>query len=206
MASTNILGPARSRVDGPLKVTGQAKYAVEFRARQVRLRLAGGEQHRPRQNHRDRRQGRPRRARRPHRPDPSKRAEIETDKAARDEDALSQGIRNEERLPLADNEVHYAGQYVALVVAQTIEQARYAASLVRVSYAPETPMLTMQDASKAKKPKKKQDENIQLKKGDVEPALANQNIIRVHQTYVTPTETHNPIETSGTIAAWEGEG
>ncbi len=30
MAKTNILGPARNRVDGPLKVTGQAKYAVEF--------------------------------------------------------------------------------------------------------------------------------------------------------------------------------
>jgi xanthine dehydrogenase YagR molybdenum-binding subunit len=30
MAKTNILGPARDRVDGPLKVQGQAKYAVEF--------------------------------------------------------------------------------------------------------------------------------------------------------------------------------
>ena len=28
--TTNILGPARSRVDGPLKVTGRARYAVEF--------------------------------------------------------------------------------------------------------------------------------------------------------------------------------
>ncbi|HEY2713324.1 MAG TPA: hypothetical protein VGI60_12480 [Chthoniobacterales bacterium] len=30
MAKTDILGPARNRVDGPLKVTGGAKYAVEF--------------------------------------------------------------------------------------------------------------------------------------------------------------------------------
>src|SRR5437762_3072946 len=30
MAKTEILGPARNRVDGPLKVTGRAKYAVEF--------------------------------------------------------------------------------------------------------------------------------------------------------------------------------
>ena len=30
MAKTDILGPARNRVDGPLKVTGRAKYAVEF--------------------------------------------------------------------------------------------------------------------------------------------------------------------------------
>ena len=30
MAKTDILGPARNRVDGPLKVTGQATHAVEF--------------------------------------------------------------------------------------------------------------------------------------------------------------------------------
>ena len=90
-------------------------------------------------------------------------------------------------------------------MAQTIEQARYAASLVQVSYAPELAILTMDDATKAKKPKKKQDESIQLHKGDVEPALTNQDIVQVHETYSTPTETHNPIETSGTIAAWEGD-
>ena len=40
--------------------------------------------------------------------------------------------------------VYYGGQYVALVIAETIEQARYAASLVKVSYAPEEPLLTME--------------------------------------------------------------
>ncbi len=204
MASTNILGPARSRVDGPLKIQGQAKYAVEFNlpkcacAWPVESNIAHG-----------------------------KILAIDTsaaraaagvlavlthenapklkDISGSEEDALSQGIRNEERPPLADNEIHYAGQYVALVVAQTLAQARHAASLVRVSYAPQVPMLTVQDATKAEKPKKTQDERVQLKKGDVEPALSNPNILHVHQTYVTPTETHNPIETSGTIAAWEGK-
>ena len=37
------------------------------------------------------------------------------------------------------------------------------------------------------------------------PALANQSLVRLEQTYTTPTETHNPIEMSGTIAAWEGD-
>ncbi len=204
MANPNILGPARSRVDGPLKVQGQAKYAVEFEvprcasAWPVESNIASG-----------------------------KITAIE-DKAALSAagvlavlthenapklkdlgdsgaDALSHGIRNELRPPLADDQVSYAGQYVALVVAQTIEQARYAASLVRVSYAPESAMLTLDDANKAKKPKKNQDEQVQLHKGDVQPALANQDLIRVHRTYITPTETHNPIETSGTIAAWEGK-
>jgi xanthine dehydrogenase YagR molybdenum-binding subunit len=211
MANSNILGPARSRVDGPLKVTGYAKYAVEFEipkcayAWPVESNIAKGKitaidikaaQTSPgvlavltHQN-------------------ASKMADakglFEEFAEAHGED-MSQGIRNEQRAPLADDEIHYAGQYVALVVAQTIEQARHAASLVRVSYAPELPILTMEDASKAKKPKKKQDETIQLRKGNVEPALANQNIIRLHETYSTPTETHNPIETSGTIAAWEGD-
>ncbi len=204
MASTNILGPARSRVDGPLKIQGQAKYAVEFEvpkcaiAWPVESNIARG-----------------------------RITAIDTsaalaaagvlavlthenapklkDLSGSEEDALSQGIRNEERPPLADNEIHYAGQYVALVVAQTIAQARYAASLVSVRYAPQTPMLSVQDATDSETPKKKQDERVQLEKGDVESALSNPNILRVRQTYVTPTETHNPIETSGTIAAWEGQ-
>ena len=29
------------------------------------------------------------------------------------------------------------------------------------------------------------------------------NLVKIEQTYITPTETHNPIEMSGTIAAWE---
>jgi xanthine dehydrogenase YagR molybdenum-binding subunit len=204
MASQNILGPARSRVDGPLKVSGGAKYAVEFRlpecacAWPVLSNVARGtitaidekaarsapgvleiltHQNAPK---------------------------LKVGEAARGED-MSHGIRNEDRLPLSDDQVYYAGQYVALVVARTLPEARHAASLVKVSYSSEAPMLTMEDANKAKKPQKKQDEDIQLHKGDVEPALANQNLIRVRQTYVTPTETHNPIEPSGTIAAWDGD-
>ena len=89
----------------------------------------------------------------------------------------SQGFPSEERTPLADDEIHYAGQYVALVVAQTIEQARHAASFVRVSYAPEEPLLTMEAAEhKAKKPKENNDEHVQLKKGDVEAGAGQSNI------------------------------
>jgi xanthine dehydrogenase YagR molybdenum-binding subunit len=109
-------------------------------------------------------------------------------------------------MPFADGEVHYAGQYVALAIAQTIEAARHAAQLVRVSYAPEEPLLTMEAAEhKAKKPEKNKDEHVQLKKGDVDAALRDPGLTKIEQTYITPTETHNPIEMSGTIAAWEGD-
>jgi xanthine dehydrogenase YagR molybdenum-binding subunit len=116
------------------------------------------------------------------------------------------GIRNEERFPLSDDGVHYAGQYVALVIAETIEQARYAASLVKVSYAPEESVLTMEAAiKKAEKPKKNNEENVQVKKGDVAAALKDASLVKIEETYITPTETHNPIEMSGTIAQWEGD-
>ena len=205
MAETNILGPARNRVDGRAKVTGAAKYAVEFEvpkcayAWPVESNIAKGKitgidtraaQSAPgvlaivsHQN-----------APKPKEP------------AAKESRDSGHGIRNEERLPFAEDEVHYAGQYVVLVVARSLEQARDAARQVRVSYAPEEPVLTMEAAEgKAKKPEKNRDEHVQLKKGDVDSALADASLTKIEATYLTPTETHNPIEMSGTIAAWEGD-
>jgi xanthine dehydrogenase YagR molybdenum-binding subunit len=203
--SAATMGPARSRVDGRLKVTGAAKYAVEFDVPKcaygwtVESNIAKG-----------------------------KITAIDTKAAQavpgvlavlthlnmpkfqqapkKEERGGGGGIRNEERFPLSDDGVHYAGQYVALVIAETIEQARYAASLVKVSYALEEPLLTMEAAvKKAEKPKKNLDEHVQIKKGDVDAALKDASLVKVEQTYITPTETHNPIEMSGTIAHWEGD-
>ena len=50
--------------------------------------------------------------------------------------------------PMQDDIVHYAGQPVAIVVADTLEQAQYAATLVQVSYA-ETPSVTTIDQGRA---------------------------------------------------------
>lgn len=203
--SAAILGPARNRVDGLLKVTGAAKYSVEFEVPKcahgwtVESNIANG-----------------------------KITAIDTKAAQaipgvlailthlnmpkfksapkKEERGGGVGIRNEERFPLSDDGVHYAGQYVALVIAETIEQARHAASLVRVSYAPQAPLLTMEAAvKKAEKPAKNRDEKMQITKGDVGAALKNGDLVKIEQTYITPTETHNPIEMSGTIAVWEGE-
>src|SRR5205814_8461492 len=202
MTKTNILGPARNRVDGRLKVTGAAKYSVEFEVPAcaqtwtVESNIAKG-----------------------------KITAIDTQAAQALPGVLAvlthlntpkfkamprieglSGIRNEERFPLNDAEVHYAGQYVAVVVAETIEQARHAASMVRVSYAPEEPLLTMEAAAhKAEKPKTNRDEHVQIMKGDVEAVRKNRSLVKVEATYVTPTEMHNPIETHGTIAVWEGD-
>src|SRR5256714_1323265 len=53
--------------------------------------------------------------------------------------------------------------------------------------------------------KNNRDEKVQIKKGDVEAALKDASLVKIEQTYITPTETHNPIEMSGTIAHWEGD-
>ena len=206
MAKPNILGPARNRVDGPLKVTGQAKYAVEFEvpkvvhAWPVVSNLAKATITAFDTRAAESAPGVLKVLTSKNAPKPK------VAEAREKETAHAGGIRIEERNPLDDDKVHYAGQYIALVVAETLEQAQYAASLVRVNYAPENPILSMAAAGdNAKKPKEDNGENVQPKKGDVAPALANQNLIRVRQTYTTPTETHNPIEMSGTIAAWEGD-
>lgn len=206
MAASTILGPARNRVDGPAKVTGRAKYAMEFdlanclhawpvvsnlaKAKITAIDTKSAEdapgvvtvlthQNVPKPN---------------------------DAQSKKNETSRAHGIRIEQRNPLSDDEIHYAGQYVALVVAKTLEQARYAASLIQVNYAPGTATLTAAATPEgAKKPNENNNEEVQPRKGDVDPALSNQNIVHNHQTYSTPTETHNPLEISGIIAAWEGD-
>src|SRR3982751_7099649 len=177
MAETaNILGPARDRVDGRAKVTGAAKYSVEFPlpkcayAWPVESNIAKGRIIAIDASLAERAPGVLKVISHLNVPKPK-------EPAAKEERNSGHGIRNEERLPFADDRVHYAGQYVGLVVAQTIQQARYAARLVRVSYAPEEPLLTMQAAEgNAKKPQKNHDENVQIKRGDVEAALAGSGL------------------------------
>src|SRR2546421_13022543 len=128
MAST-IMGPARNRVDGKLKVTGAAKYSVEFAVPNcaytwpVESNIAKGQILSIDASAAEKSPGvlmvlthrnipKPRNAQAP------------------EERNSGKGIRNEQRLPLSDDKIHYAGQYVAIVVARTIEQARNASSLV----------------------------------------------------------------------------
>ena len=110
----------------------------------------------------------------------------------------------ESRPPLADGDVHYAGQIVAVVVAATLDGARAAASLVKVDYAEQPPVLATHDpAAKASQPKEHSGQPLQTHRGDVEAALATPGLTVVRQTYTTPTHTHNPIEMSGTVASWD---
>ncbi|HEY0368197.1 MAG TPA: xanthine dehydrogenase family protein molybdopterin-binding subunit [Chthoniobacterales bacterium] len=205
MAETNILGPARNRVDGRLKVTGGAKYAVEFEvpnvayAWPIESNIAKGKILSMDTSAADKLPGVLKILTPFNAPKPK-------EAKAKEERNSGHGIRNEQRNPLSDAKVYYAGQYIGLVVAQTLEQARYASTLVRTTYAPEAPTLTMEAArDAAKKPKTNKKENVQVETGDVSKPLKDSGLVRVEATYITPTETHNPIEMSGTIAVWEGD-
>ncbi|MGC1385686.1 MAG: xanthine dehydrogenase family protein molybdopterin-binding subunit [Candidatus Acidiferrales bacterium] len=106
---------------------------------------------------------------------------------------------DETRPPFEDEVIYYNGQYVAVVFAETVEQARAAARAVRVEYTPDTPNVAL-DLSDGFHDKMKEIS----KRGDVDSGFASAPV-KIDQTYVTPIETHNPIELHATVATWDGE-
>ncbi|MEO8334765.1 MAG: xanthine dehydrogenase family protein molybdopterin-binding subunit [bacterium] len=107
------------------------------------------------------------------------------------------GLIDEKRPPFEDDVVSYYGQYVAVAVAQTMEQAKAAADAVRVRYAADAhnvdPHLVAEKAMET-----------ESERGNPDAAFQSA-AVKVDQTYVTPTEVHNPIELHATVATWEGD-
>lgn len=107
---------------------------------------------------------------------------------------------------LQNTRINCYGQYIGLVVAQTYEQARHAARLVKVSYKTEKPKIDFDENSKtAYKPARinagyPTDTNW----GDLENGL-KQSAEIVAETYETPIEHHHPMEPHTTIATFDGE-
>ncbi|HWA93468.1 MAG TPA: xanthine dehydrogenase family protein molybdopterin-binding subunit [Terracidiphilus sp.] len=110
----------------------------------------------------------------------------------------SSGRTNESRPPFADDNIAYWGQFVATVVAETLEQANAAADAIRVEYDADTPNVEY-DLSNFDGPRPSS-----WLRGDPDKALAEAPVV-VDETYVTPVETHNPMEMHGTVADWDGE-
>jgi xanthine dehydrogenase YagR molybdenum-binding subunit len=202
--TTNFIGQPVSRVDGRQKVTGTATYAAEFavprmahgavvRSTVARGRIASIDSAAAERSpgvlavltHRNA----PRLAYRPHKgaPDP---------------------MVGERLHVLQDDQVTHQGQPIALVVAETLEQAGHAATLVRVAYAQESAATDVGRAQPVDQTSVRTDQGERKppdsRRGDAEGALAAAEV-KVDQTYVIPRENHNPIEMHATIAAWEGE-
>lgn len=137
---------------------------------------------------------------------------------------MSDDLPLERRPPLSDLTVQHVGQHMALVVADTLENATAAASSFELAYETARPQLSarevLDDAAGAGdrdgegdgavrhgvyQPDhfvKLEEEKLQDCRGaDDEPTGA----ARVSATYTTPLNTHYPIELSATIAQWDDD-
>ena len=108
-------------------------------------------------------------------------------------------------LPLQSDEIHYWGQIVAAVVAETLEQAHAAADLIRVTYREEAPAIAFRDhLDSARTPESFAGEPITVVDGDPEGALVRA-AVKVDETYSTPIENHHAMEMQSTTAEWRGD-
>ena len=109
-------------------------------------------------------------------------------------------------LPIMQNaEIHWNGQPVALVLAETQEQADHAKSLVRVTYESESAVTSFEAAkTNARIPDNILGEPSSIEIGDAEAALANA-AFKVDRTYRTPRYNHNAIELHAATVAWDDD-
>ncbi|WP_294322286.1 xanthine dehydrogenase family protein molybdopterin-binding subunit [uncultured Sphingomonas sp.] len=106
---------------------------------------------------------------------------------------------------LQDDRIHWNGQPIACILAETQEQADHAAALLAVTYAPE-PAITDLAAAKAAGVEQGLFMGQPLRNaiGDAEGAL-NKAAHRVDRRYRTPRHNHNPIEPHAATIAWRGD-
>jgi xanthine dehydrogenase YagR molybdenum-binding subunit len=182
-------GPVR--VDGKAKVTGKAKYSAEYKMPNmahgylVTSAIAKG-----------------------------KITEIDTSAAERAPGVVKVlTYKNVPKLPgaatkmkdtvgLQSEEIFYNAQPIAVVLAETFEQARYAAGLVKTTYEKQTPATDSEaEVGKAFDPSAGR---AQPPRGN--PAEAFQKAeVKIDAEYVIPIEHHNPMEPGAAVASWDGD-
>ena len=105
--------------------------------------------------------------------------------------------------PLSDRKIWHDGQIVALLVAETFQAAEEAATRVRVHYATEPPSAELDSPGTEELPAA--GKVAMLKKdpqaGDFDAAWSGA-AVKIDAEYRTPTQTHNPIELFSTTAVW----
>jgi xanthine dehydrogenase YagR molybdenum-binding subunit len=201
--STSPIGRKTPRIDGPLKVSGTAQYASDFHfpgmlyavpveatianGRVVKLDSAAAEKM------------------------PGVRAIFHRANIGKIFRSVlgkgMEGICVERRPPFEDDVVRYYGQYIALAVGDTFEAAKAAADAVRVTYDKNKPNvendLKDDDDPEVVATSYGPEPRLQSERGDADAAFASAPV-KLDQTYVTPAETHNPIELQGATAIWDG--
>jgi xanthine dehydrogenase YagR molybdenum-binding subunit len=190
--STSVIGEPITRIDGKLKVTGGATYAADYAIDKIAYGVAV-----------------------PSTIANGKIAQIDSTKAEKMPGVLAVfhhgnfdklyspagafeelSRPGESRPPFEDENIYYYGQFVALVVADTFQQAQDAAAKVQVTYDEKAPLVLLNQATPS---------NTTLAnkyyRGDADSAFPKAPV-QLDQTYTTPTETHNPMEMHATIAVW----
>ena len=133
---------------------------------------------------------------------------------------LTYDLPLERRPPLSDLTVQHVGQHMAVVVADTLENAVFAASLFELAY--ETLPAQLSASEVLEQPVPPDEKDGQIRHGSYQPdhfvKLDEEKLqdrrgtrdeptgaTRVSARYATPINTHYPIELSSTIAHWDGD-
>jgi xanthine dehydrogenase YagR molybdenum-binding subunit len=108
-----------------------------------------------------------------------------------------------------DDRVWFFGQPIAVVVAETLDQAEHAAALLNVQYEAEQPNVRIsapETTTIAPEAGLKPDSRspADRSRGDADNALSAAPL-KVDVTYTIARENHNPMEPHATIAVWNGE-
>lgn len=186
-----VVGKATDRVEGPLKTSGQAPYAYEQHeavANQAYGFMIGSAIAKGRINNIDLEDAKAA---------PGVLAIVTAANAGK----LGKGKYNAAPL-LAGPEIQHYHQAVALVVAETFEQARAAAQMVKVDYVTAEGKFDL--ASVRDQGVEPKDELPDVKHGDFAKAFAAAPV-QFDQTYTTPDQSHAMMEPHATLAAWKGD-
>ncbi|WP_242097201.1 xanthine dehydrogenase family protein molybdopterin-binding subunit [Sphingomonas sp. CROZ-RG-20F-R02-07] len=106
---------------------------------------------------------------------------------------------------MQDDRIHWNGQPIALVLADTQEQADHAAALIVATYDAEPATSSFADAkAEGAKPGLFMGQALLNEIGDADAALAAAPV-RVDQVYRTPRHNHNAIEPHAATLMWEGD-
>ncbi len=191
---SSVIGAALPRIDGPLKTTGSARYASDYNfprmayAVPVCATIASG-----------------------------KISSLDTSAADKMPGVLlvlhhgnigplfrnaSGGRNSENRPPFEDETIYYWGQYVAVAIAETFQQAQAAAAAVRVQYTPDKFNVATSLDDSIPAIGAPGGPRIASHRGDPDAAF-HAAPIQIDQTYATPAETHNPMEMHATVAVWD---
>nr|WP_145547287.1 aldehyde oxidoreductase molybdenum-binding subunit PaoC [Variovorax boronicumulans] len=125
---------------------------------------------------------------------------------ARNAGKLGKGKMNTAKL-LGGPQIDHYHQAVALVVAQTFEQARAAAALVQVRYEATRGSFDLSLAKDGAKPPKPNENTgpIETSVGDFDGAYATAPV-QLDVTYTTPDQSHAMMEPHATLAVWNDDG